>query len=216
MPIRATVRDRLTSANSVHQWQESPSPTAHSAPWSRSVASGKNSSSAVTGTQPTSPRARTDTASLALSKALGKAFAAAKSSTASPPTLSPSTAANSTGAEPVTTGSTAEEPVKQGDDDEDLQPVGSGNFPTVTLVEQDNSPAPRSTLGGMAQYQPPMLTVASKVPEVKATQNTPLTTAGKFPTTSEKSTVLSDAVTPTTTSVVSTGKDFIDFVMIPS
>lgn len=217
VPIRATVGDRLTSANSVHQWEEGPSPTVHSTPSFKSVASRQNSSSAVTGTQPTSPRARTDTASLALSKALGKAIAAAKSSTPSPPTFSPSTAANSAGVEPVTPGNTVEEPVKQGDDDDDdLQPVGSGNFPTVTLVEEDNSPVPLSTLGEMAQYQPPVLTVTSKVTDVKVSQEALLTTAGKVSTTSlsVKSVIPSRAVMQTTPqiSAVSTGKTFTGFL----
>lgn len=216
VPIRATVRDRLTSANSVHQWQEGPSPTVHSTSSFKSVASRQNSSSAVTGTQPTSPRARTDTASLALSKAFGKALAAAKNSTPSPPTLSPSTAANSAGVEPVTTGNTAEEPVKQGDGDDDLQPVGSGNFPSVTLVEEDDSPAPLSTLGGMAQYQPPVLTVTSNVTDVKASQDAVPMTTGKISTSSlsAKSAILSRAVTQTTPqiSVVSTGKIFTGFL----
>lgn len=216
VPIRATVRDRLTSANSVHRWQEAPSPTVHSTPSFKPVASRQNSSSAVTGTQPTSPRARTDTASLALSKAFGKGLTAANSSTPSPPTLSPSSTANSAGVEPVTTGNTAEEPVKQGDDDDDLQPVGSGNFPTVTLVEEDSSPDPRSTLGEMAQYQPPALTVTSKVTDVKESQDALLTTAGQISTTSlpAKKGLLSHAVTQTTPriSVVSTGKAFTGLV----
>lgn len=216
VPIRATVRDRLTSANSVHQLQEGPSPTVHSTHSLKSVASRQNSSSAVSGTQPTSPRARTDTASLALSKAFGKALATAKSSTLSPPTLSASTTANSAGVEPVTTGNTVDEPVKQGDDDDDLQPVGSGNFPIVTLVEEDNSAAPLSTLDEMAQYQPPVLTVTAKVTDVKESQDALLTTAGKISTTSlsAKSVILSHAVTQTTPqiSVVSTGKTFTGFV----
>lgn len=212
VPIRATVRDRLTSANSVHQWQEGPSPTVRSAPSFKSVASRQNSSSAVTGTQPTSPRARTDTASLALSRALGKALAAAKSSTPSPPTLSPSTTA---AVEPVATGRTAEEPVKQGDDgeDDDWQPVGSGSSPTVSLVEDDDSLAPLSTLGGMAQYQPAVLTVTSNVTDVKESQDALLATAQKISTTSlsEKSPNLSQAVMQTTPqiSVVSTGETLL-------
>lgn len=209
VPIRATARDRLTSANSVHQWQEAPSPTVHFTPSFKSVASRQNSSSAITGTQPTSPRARTDTASLALSKAFGKALTAAKSSSPSPPTLSPATTAKSSGVEPVTTGNTAEEPVRPGDDD-DLQPVGSGNFPTVTFVEEELSSAPLSTLGEMAQYQPPVLTVTSKVTDVKASQDVLLTTAGKSYTTSPsaKSVILSREVTQATPqiSVVSAGK----------
>lgn len=216
VPIRATARDWLTSANSVHQWQEALSPTAQSTPSLKSVASSKNSSMAVTGTQPTSPRVRTDTASLALSKALGKALPTVGSSTPSPPTLSPSTAANSAGAEPVTTGNTAEEPVKQGDndDDEGWQPVGSGNFPTVTPVEEDNTPSPLSALGEMAQYQPPVLTVTSKVTEVQATQNALLATAGEISTTPEKGAAPPLAVTQTTTltSVVSEGKHVTSFV----
>lgn len=217
VPIRATVRGRLTSENSVHQWHQGPGPTAHSTPSFKSVASRQNSSSAVTGTQPTSPRARTDTASLALSKAFGKALATARSSTPSPPTLPPSTAADSAGDEPVTTGNAAEEPVKQGDDDDDLQPVGSGDYPTVTLVEEDDSPAPLSTLGEMAQYQPPVQTVTSKVTDVKTSQDALLPTAGKISTTSlsARSAVLSHAVTQTTPqiSVVSTGKNYTGFVI---
>lgn len=210
VPIRATVRDRLTSANSVHQWHQGPGPTAQSTPSFKSAASRQNSSSAATGTQPTSPRARTDTASLALSKAFGKALTTAKSST--PPTLPPSPAADSAGDEPVTAGNVAVQPVQRGDDDDDLQPVGSGDYPTVTLVvEEDDSPAPLSTLGEMAQYQPPVQTVTSKVTDVKTSED-----AGKISTTSlsARSAVLSRAVTQTTpqNSVVATGKTYTGFI----
>lgn len=217
VPIRATARDRLTSVNSVHQWHEGPGPTAQSAPSFKSVDSRQNSSRAATGTQPTSPRARTDTASLALSKAFGKALTTAKSSTPSPPTLSSSTTADSAGDEPVTTGHAVEEPVKQSDDDDDLQPVGSGNYPTVTLVEDDDSPAPLATLGEMAQYQPPVQTATSNVTGVKTSQDALLTTAGKISTTSMsvRSTVLSGAVTTPQISVTSIGKKLHRFVTTP-
>lgn len=209
MPIRTTAQDRLASANSVQQWQRGPGPTAQYTPSLKSVVPTQNGNREAIITQPTSSRARTDTASLAFSRAFAKADATSKGSTPPLPTLSSSAVAESAGYEPVTTGSQEEESVKQSDDD-DLQEVGSGSLPTGTLVE-DDSPGPLSTVGDeMAQYQPPAQTVISEVTDVKTTPDTLLTTANQISTTSPsaRSAILSRVVTQTTPrTVMSTGKN---------
>lgn len=205
MPIRTTVQDRL--ANSVQQWQKGPGPTAQYTPSFKSVVPTQNGNREAIVTQPTSSRARTDTASLAFSRAFPKADATSKGSTPPLPTLSSSAVAESADYEPVTTGSQEEESVKQSDDD-DLQEVGSGSLPTGTLAE-DDSPGPLSTVGDeMAQYQPPAQTVISEVTDVKTSPDTLLTTASQISTTSPRSAILSRVVTQTTPrTVVSTGKN---------
>lgn len=209
MPIRTTAQDRLASANSVQQWQRGPGPTAQYTPSFKSVVPTQNSNREAIVTQPTSSRARTDTASLAFSRAFAKADATSKGSIPPLPTLSSSAIVESAGYEPVTTGSQEEESVKQSDDD-DLQEVGSGSLPTRTLVEDDLL-GPLSTVGDeMAQYQPPAQTVISEVTDVKTSPDTLLTTANQISTSSPsaRSAILSRVVTQTTPrTVVSTGKN---------
>lgn len=214
VPVRAT--DRLTSTNAVQQWQRVPNPSARSAPSFISALSTQSLSSGPIVTQPTSSRARTDTASLAFSRAFAKTDATAKGSTPPLPTLSSSTFAASAGNKPVTAGNPEWESVKETDDD-DLQELGSGSIPTVTLVK-DDSTVPLPTVGDeMAQYQPQAQTAISKVSDLKTPPNSQtlkphlflLTTANKISTTpqTEIRATLSPVVTQATPrTVVLTGE----------
>lgn len=213
VPIRATVRERLTTTNAVQQGQRMSRPTAQSTPSFISALSTQNLSSGPIITQPTASRPRTDTASLAFSTAFAKGDATTKSSTPPLPTLPSAAVAESAGDKPVMTGNPEEGSLKETEDD-DVQ--GSGSSPTVRLVEEE-SPVPQSTVGDeMAQYQPQAQT--AKVSEVKTSPPDSqtvkphlfvLTTASKISTTpqSEIRATLSPVVTPATPqAVVLTGK----------
>lgn len=182
VPIRATVQERRTATNAVQQLQRGSHPTEPSTPGFRSALSTQSLSSRPVVTQPTSSRARTDTASLSSS---GKAE---KGSTLPLPTLSSFTVAEPAGDKPVTRGKPKQELFKETEDD-GLQELGSGSILTVT-PEKDESPVP--TVGDeMAQYQPPAQTVISKVLALETTPDSQtlkprpplLTTANKISTT---------------------------------
>lgn len=182
MPIRATVQERWTATIAVKQLQRGSHPTEQSTPGFISALSTQRLSSRPVVTQPTSSRARTDTASLASS---GKAE---KGSTLPLPTLSSFTVAEPAGDKPVTRGKPKQELFKETEDD-GLQELGSGSILTVMAVK-DESPVP--TVGDeMAQYQPPAQTVISKVLDLETTPDSQtlkprpplLTTANKTSTT---------------------------------
>ncbi len=166
VPIRATVRDRLTTTNAMQQGQRMSRPTAQSTPSFISALSMQNLSSGPILTQPTASRPRTDTASLAFSRALAKGDVTTKGSTPPLPTLPSTAVAASAGEKPVTAGNPEEGSVKETEED-DLQGLGSGSTPTVMLLKEE-SLTPLPTVGDkMAQYQPQAQTAMSNVSDVK-------------------------------------------------
>lgn len=206
VPIRATARERLTTMNTVQQGQIFPRPTAQSPPSFISALSTQNLSSGPIVTQPTASRPRTDTASLALIRALTKGDATTKGFTQPLPTLSSSAVAQSAGDKPVKAGDPEEESVKETEDD-DLQGLGSGYIPTVMLVKEE-SPVSLPTVGDeMAQYQPDAQTAIADVTDANAPPTDGqtlkpdlfvLTTVSKTSTTSKTGATLSPVVTQTT------------------
>lgn len=142
VPIRPTVKDKLT--NTRQQGQKRPHPTAQSASSFISVLSMHNLSSGPLITQPPSSRARTDTARLAFRRHLAKVDPTSKGSIPPQPTLSSS--------------ALMENPEDEAAD-EVLQDLGSGDIPNVeeTLVH----------LPHLAQYQPPAQTTILMVSDQK-------------------------------------------------
>lgn len=158
VPIRITGRDRFTTINAVEQ--RITRPTTQLSSTFISVLSTQNLSSGPILTQPTASRPRTDTASLALSRAVTKEDATTKGSSPPLPTLPSAAVTEPAGDKPVTAGSPEEGSVKE---DGDLQGLGSGNSPTVTFVKEE-SPVPLPTVADeMAQYWPEPQTVISEV-----------------------------------------------------
>lgn len=224
VPIRATVYSyRLqTTANAVQQGSRIPRPTAQSTPSFMPTLSMQNLSKGPGLTQPTSSRPRTDTASLAFSRALAKGDETTKDSTPPLPTLPSS--AKSAGDTPVTATNAEAGSVKESEGD-DLQGLGSGSFPTM-MPAKEETPVPLPTAGEeMAQYQPQAQTAISKVSDVETPpkdsqtvkpQLSVLTTTSKVPITPpiETRATLSPVVTHTTswppgeltTNTPSTGK----------
>lgn len=205
VPIRATAQDRRTATNAGQQLQRGSHPTAQSTPTFISALSTQSFSSGPVVTQPTSSRARIDTASLAFSGTFAKAGAAEKGSTPPRPSLSSFTVAEPAGDKPVTGGNPKQGSFKETEDD-GLQELGSGSIPTVVVVK-DESPVP--TVGDeMAQYQPPAQTAISKVSELETPPDSQtlkphlllLTTATKISTTpqTEIKVTLSPVVTQVT------------------
>ncbi|XP_075956377.1 uncharacterized protein LOC142959090 [Anarhichas minor] len=215
VPIRATVRDRQTTTNAALQGRRVPRPTAQSTPPFISALSTQNLSSGPTVAQPTASRPRTDTASLAISRAFVTGDDTTKGSTPPLPTLPSATVAESAGDEPVAAGKPEEGSLREMEDD-DLLEFGSGSVPTVMPVNEE-SPLPLSTVfDEMAQYQPQ--TAISKVPDVKTPPpDSPttkphlfvLTTASKISTTPKTETRAPPSPVATRApprTVVSTGK----------
>ncbi|XP_070766635.1 proline-rich transmembrane protein 3 [Enoplosus armatus] len=208
VPIRATIRDRLTTMNAVQQGQRMSRPTAQSTPSFISALSTQNLSNGPILTQPTASRPRTDTASLAFSRAFVRRDDTTKGPTPPLPTLPSTAVAESAGDKPVTAGNPEEGSVKEAEDD-DFQGLGSGSSPTVTLVKEE-SPVPLATVGDeMAQYRPQAQTAISEVSDVKAPPTdsqtvkphlSALTTASKISLTPQTETraTLSPVVTQTT------------------
>nr|XP_046253247.1 proline-rich transmembrane protein 3 [Scatophagus argus] len=165
VPIRATVRDRPITTNAVRRGQRISRPTAQSTPSFISALSTHNLRSWPGLIQPTVSRPRTDTASLAFSRASAKGDATTKGSTPPPPTLPSSTVAESAGDTPMTAGNPEKGSVKEREED-DLQGFGSGSIPVVIVNEE--SPVPLPTVGNeMAQYQPHAQTAISEASDVK-------------------------------------------------
>ncbi|XP_034732198.1 proline-rich transmembrane protein 3 [Etheostoma cragini] len=165
VPIRATVRDKLTTTNAVQQGREMSRPTAQSTPIIPALST-QNLSSGPILTQPTASRPRTDTASLASSRTVK-----GEATTKSPPlpTLPSGSVADSAGNKPVRGGI----PEEKETEDDDLHGLGSGSIPTVMPVKEE-SPVPQSTVGDeMAQYQPQAQTAISKVSENTLLVKTP-------------------------------------------
>lgn len=199
VPIKPTIRDRLTTMNAVQQGQRMTRPTAQSTPSFTSSFSTQNLSSRPVFIQPTASRPRTDTASLASIRSFVKGDATTKGLIRPLPTVSP------------TTVTTEERSVKE-TEDSDAQGLGSGSTPTVMLVKEE-SPVPFPTAGDeMAQYQPQAQTVMSKISDVETPpppdrhtvkpELSVLTTASKISTTPQTET--RDKATPRT--VVLTGE----------
>uniref|UniRef100_A0A3Q3KKR3 Proline-rich transmembrane protein 3/4 domain-containing protein n=1 Tax=Monopterus albus TaxID=43700 RepID=A0A3Q3KKR3_MONAL len=151
VPIRPTIRDRLT--NTVQQGKRKTRPTPQAAPSFISALPTQNLSSGPILTQPTASRPRTDTASLAFSRAFAKGDTTTKGSTPPQPTLPSSVVAEPASSKPVTAKNTVVGSVKT-TEDADSQGLGSGSVPVVMLVNGD-SPVPLPTVGDeMAQYRP--------------------------------------------------------------
>ncbi|XP_047196358.1 proline-rich transmembrane protein 3 isoform X2 [Hippoglossus stenolepis] len=198
VPIRATVRDRLTSTNAVQQGQRVARPTVQSIPSFISGLSAKNLSIGPILTQPTASRPRTDMAGLTLSRAFAKGDTSTKGLTPPLPTAVAEPAGNKAG--------NAES------DDDDPQGLGSGSSPTTMLVKEE-TPVP--TAGDeMSQHRPQAQTVisktsAKKTPPPESQSVKPpvfvLTTASKTttsPQTPETRATLSPVVTKATLQTV--------------
>lgn len=155
VPVRVTIRDRLTTTNKVLQRQRMSRPTVQSPASFISTLSTHNLSSGPILTQPTASRPRTDMASLALLSAAAKREGPTKGSTLPPPTLPPSSVFDSTSKQPE------QGPVKQREVG-DWQDSGSGSTPTVLPVEVE-SHVPRATFSNeMAQFRPQAQTAISE------------------------------------------------------
>lgn len=198
-----------------------PRPTAQSTPPFIATLSTQNLSSGPTLAQPTASRPRTDTASLAISRAVVKGDDTTKGSTPPLPTLPSAAVAESAGDEPVAAGTPEEGSLRETGDD-DLLEFGSGSVPTVMPVNEE-SPIPLSTVfDEMAQYQPQAQTAISKVPDVKTPPpGSPttkphlfvLTTASKISTTPQTETSAPPSPVATRApprTVVSTGEKSMD------
>lgn len=219
VPIRIIYQDRLTTANSVQQEQRVTGPTAQSPPSSVSALSTRNLRSGPL-TQPTVFRSRTDTASLALIRALAKGDATIKGSTPPLPTLPSTAVAEPADGKPVIAANSEEGSVELTEGD-DLR-LESSSTPIVMLEKE--SPVPLPTVGEeMAQYQPQAQTAVSeglsselsdvKTPKVVGTTVKPqlltLTTTSRVSTTLQTETraTLSPVVTQATPrTVILTGK----------
>ncbi|XP_060930167.1 proline-rich transmembrane protein 3 [Limanda limanda] len=197
VPVRATVRDRLKSTNTVQLGPRVTRPTVQSIPSLISGLSAKNLSIGPILTQPTASRPRTDTAGLVFSRAFAKGDTATKGLTPPQPTAVAEPAGNKAGSKY---------------DDDDPQGLGSGSSPTTMLVTEE-TPVP--TVGDeMSQYRPQAQTVISKTPDEKTpppesqTVKPPvfvLTTASKTttsPQTPETRATLSPVVTKATPQTV--------------
>lgn len=157
VPVRVTVRDKLTTTNMVEQEEWSDHPMTQLNPFPIFTISTQSPSRARATIQPTASRSRTDTASLAFGRDLSKREDAKKGLTLS--TL-PSVAESAD--DKKATGNPAEGPDKETEDG-DSQGLGSGRTPTEVLVQQE-SPHLTPTVGDeMAQYRPQAQTMISKV-----------------------------------------------------
>ncbi|XP_018541509.1 proline-rich transmembrane protein 3 [Lates calcarifer] len=215
VPIRATVRYRPTTPNTVQHGKRMTRPTAQSTPSFISALTMQNLSSGPVLTQPTASRPRTDTASIALIRAKGEAVT--KSSTPPLATFLSTTVPEPAGDKSVTAGNPEDGSVKESEDG-DSQGLGSGHTPTVMLVKEE-SPVPLPTVGNeMAQYWPQAQTAISKISDVETPppdsqtvkpQLFVLTTASKTSTTPQTETraTLSPVVTQATRqTIVLTGE----------
>lgn len=166
VPIRVTGQDRLTTTNTVEQRERlHPSVTQFNHPLQSALPT-QNLSSGLIVTQPTASRPRTDTASLAFSRAFRKGVATTKSSTPPPLALDSAEVAEPAGDKTVTGANPMEEAIKE-KQGVDSQGLGSGIAPTVMFVKEE-SPDPLSTVDDeMAQYRPQAQTAVSKVSDVK-------------------------------------------------
>ncbi|MEQ2182113.1 hypothetical protein GOODEAATRI_018832 [Goodea atripinnis] len=155
VPIKVTIRERFTALNAVEQGQRMALPTTQFNP-SFIFKIPQNLSMEQISTQPTSSRPRTDTASLAFSRALQRQEAATKSPTPPLPTL-PSHAGH------------AEERSIKGTEDGDSQGLGSGRAPTETSEKGKSTVLPAIVAEEMAQYRPQAQTMVSKVTDKETT-----------------------------------------------
>ncbi|KAM7411658.1 hypothetical protein PAMA_021578 [Pampus argenteus] len=219
VPVRVTIRDRLTTTSAVQQGQRVTHPTAQSTP-SISALSMQNLSSGPL-TQPTASRPRTDTARLALIRSLAKGGATMKVSTPPLPTLPFAAATKPAGDKLLTAGNPEEGSVKEPEND-DLQGLGSGSSPI--MLEKESAAPVLPTVGDeMAQYRPQPQTAMSeglsfkmsdvKTPNVDGPTVKPqlfaLTTAGRdsvTPQAETRATVSPVATQATPRAAVSSGE----------
>lgn len=210
VPIKATVRDRLVNTDPLQPGQRLTRPTVQPTSSFISALSTQNLGSRPVLTQPTASRPRTDTASLAFSRAYVKGDATTKGFTPLLPTL-PSTAVAENSVDKPTTHRNPEEGLVKGTEEVDLQGLGSGGIRT----EMGELPVPLPTLGNeLAQYRPRAQTATSeglspKITNVKTSQPDSqtvkppvfvLTTAARISTTTqtETSTMLLPVATQAT------------------
>ncbi|KAM8863037.1 uncharacterized protein AB9W97_018107 isoform 1-T3 [Spinachia spinachia] len=159
VPIRATARDRPTTTNA----RSLSSPPLGPGLSTQNLGSGPGSP------HPTASRPRTDTASLAISRASLKG----KSPAPPLPTLPFAAVAESAGKEPAAAGNPSVGSLKESEGD-DLQELGSGRVP--------RPPPPSAVFDEMAPYQPQAQTAASEERDVE----TPRSTNPQLSTTASK------------------------------
>ncbi|XP_068610018.1 proline-rich transmembrane protein 3-like [Brachionichthys hirsutus] len=203
VPIRVTVRDRLTATNAAQQGQRMSRPTALSSLSFESALTTQNLSSGPVVTKATASRPRTDTASLASNRAVAKEDPTKEASTRPLTTLLPSTV-DAAGDKLIRAGDSAEGAIQRTGNN-DLMELGSGSIPF-------HSPDLRPTVGDeMAQDQPQAQTVTSKPSDVRTPPPAlkprlfALTTAHQASTTSQTAT--STLESSTLTSLQSTAID---------
>ncbi|XP_029011117.1 proline-rich transmembrane protein 3 [Betta splendens] len=146
VPVKPTDGGQAAAPNAAQQERRAP----HPSPTFTSALAAQNLSYRPRSIQPTASRPRTDTASLASIRSLGKGDAATKGFIRLLPTVSPSVTA------------TGEKSVKEAED-EDPQGLGSASGPTLPLQEESAEET--------APYRPRAQTV---VPKVSATPELPL------------------------------------------
>lgn len=166
VPIRVTVQDRLTTTNTVEQRQRIHPSVRQTKPSLQSAPATLNISSKLIVTQPTASRPRTDTASLAFSRAFRRGNGTTKGSTPPAPALPSAEMAAPAGDKLVTAANPKERTVKE-KQGADSQGLGSGIAPTVMFVEEESPNPPSAVDDEMAQYRPQAQTATSKVPDVK-------------------------------------------------
>lgn len=180
VPIRAAAPDRQTTTDAAQQGRRSQS----SPPFVSAHSTQKNLSSGPVLPHPTASRPRTDTASLALSRASLKGDATVRSSTPPVPTLPFAAVSGSAGDEPAA----AWNPSLKESEGDDLPELGSGSVPTATPVNEESPAPPTTVFDEMAQHQPQAQTATSEELDVETPppptepQLSGLTTAGKTST----------------------------------
>ncbi|XP_041860093.1 proline-rich transmembrane protein 3 [Melanotaenia boesemani] len=164
VPIRVTIHDQLMTMNTVEQGQRLTRPTTQLSPSFISNLTMQNLSRGPT--QPPASRPRTDTASLAFTRAFGR-DAAKKHPTPPLPTF-PSAAVAEPADEKSVTAGIPGDTLDNETEDGDSQGLGSGRTPAVAFVKKE-SPGPLPTVGDeMAQYRPQAQTMISKVTDAKS------------------------------------------------
>lgn len=164
VPIRVAIHDRLTTMNTVEQGQRMTRPTTQLSPSLILSLSMQNLSRGPT--QPPASRPRTDTASLAFSRAFRRDVAA-KRPTPPLPTF-PSTAVAGPADDKLVTAGIPDDASDNETEDGDFQGLGSGRTPTGASVKEE-SPDPLPTVDDeMAQYRPLAQTMMSEVTDAKS------------------------------------------------
>ncbi|XP_015239239.1 PREDICTED: proline-rich transmembrane protein 3 [Cyprinodon variegatus] len=150
VPIRVTIRERFTVLNAVEQGQRMIHPTTQFNPSLIFTLPPQNLSRGHISTHPTASRPRTDTASLALRRALKREEAFTKGPTPPLPTL-------------ASLGGRSEKRSNTDTEDGDSQGLGSGRAPTETSEKVKPTVLQPTDAEEMAQYRPQAQTMVSDV-----------------------------------------------------